>query len=110
MSAADIIKLIGSGDADDNLSAVFDALRARSKYVRTQVALTNSAELTVGTAVRITGGISPRYLLGIKGKVSPIDDTPKAGHLMIDINEDECTGRYGKHLRVPANCLARVTE
>lgn len=109
MASADIVKAITSGGADDNLTAVFDAFKARSRYLRTQAAITNQAELAGGTRVRITGGISPKYLVGIAGEVSACDSAPKAGFLMVDIDETEYTGRFGHHLRVPANCLARIS-
>jgi hypothetical protein len=109
MTSADIVKAITSGAADDNLTAVFDAYKARSRYLRTQEAITNQAELAPGTRVRIAGGIRPRYLVGIRGTVSPRDDSPKPGFLMVDIDESEDTGRFGHHVRVPANCLARVS-
>jgi hypothetical protein len=105
MSAVDVVKAITAGEADDNLEAVFNAFKARSRYVRTELALANSAELSEGTAVRIVGGLKPKYLVGITGKISAYDSAPKAGYLMVDVDEDQYTGNYGKHLRVPANCL-----
>jgi hypothetical protein len=108
MTAGEIIQAIAAGEADGQLEAVFQAYRARHRYLRQTAAITNQAELTAGTRVLISGSIKPKYLAGVRGTVAPSDPMAKAGSILVDIDADQYTGRYPKHLRVPANCLVRA--
>jgi hypothetical protein len=109
MTAGEIIQAIASGEADGQLEAVFEAYKARRKYVARSTALVNQAELLPGTAVLISGSISPKYLVGVRGKVAERDLAPRAGCILVSVDAGEYTGRYGRELRVPANCLVRAT-
>lgn len=109
MTLTEIVTAITSGEADQNITAVFDALKARQRYLRQQQSLANVAELTTGTKVRITNGISPQYLIGVTGMVSFNDLHPKPGFILMDVDDGQDTGRWsGKQIRVPASCLARA--
>ena len=107
MDIADIIQAITNGDADSDMATVSAALRARGKYLSQQKAMVNKATLAPGTRVTIRGNIRPKYLLDLTGTVS--EDGHKAGFIMVDIDAGQYTGRYGKHLNIPASCLARAS-
>jgi hypothetical protein len=103
-----VVEQIARGDHDEQLTVIFEAIRARRKYLSSQRSLANQATLTPGMKVVITGRISPKYLIGLSAVVAP-DPAARPGSLMIDIDEGQYTGRYGKHVGVPADCLTAAS-
>lgn len=101
-----IFDRIARGEFDGQLTQLFDALKDRRKYLHQQQGLENAATLRPGDRV-LTSGLSPKYLNGLAGTVSP-RPAAKAGSLMVDIDEAEFTGRYGKHVSIPAGCLTKT--
>jgi hypothetical protein len=69
-----LLEAIASGELDDHLSALGDAVHARHHLVHTVRSATALAALCVGDQVRINHTISPRYLHGLQGRVVAIDD------------------------------------
>lgn len=109
-TAPDIFDQIAAGTYDDQISAIFDALRERRKFVSAQAGVRNKAAMTPGTPVVIHSGIQPKYLLGVTGKVSA-RPARRAGDIMVEVDEDHrhVTGRFGgQFIGVPAACLARL--
>lgn len=110
MKASTIASHILEGQHDDDLDVIRDAIRSRAEIIRTQDAAKLRAQLRKGTKVRTTGNLSPKYLLGLTGKVKAVNGE-KA-----DVTFDEpfmlrryqhSHEHYG-HLGIPLTCLEKV--
>lgn len=97
---------LANGEFDSQLDQLAEAIRQRRKYVGRQKGLANQAAFTPGTAVVITGSISPKYLVGVTGTVST-RPAHRAGDIQVDIDEAYRyrTRRFGPSVGVPAQCL-----
>jgi len=63
-----------NGELDDHLTALADAVHARHHLIDTVRSATILAALCVGDDVRINHTISPRYLRGLHGTITNLDD------------------------------------
>lgn len=108
MTEASIFERITRGEFDTQLPPLFEALRQRRKYIAAQQGLQNAASMLPGDAVVISGSISPKYLVGVTGKVSTLPP-PKPGFIQVDIDPGQDTGRFrATSLGVPAGCLTKI--
>jgi len=105
-SALDVLRIIASGEVDEQIDAIGDAIRRRKHYLQGLRAAENQATLTPGTRVMLCGNLSPKYLLGEEGIVSP-DPTKRSGTIKVIM--DRSVGRYSKVLEIPAECLRKVS-
>jgi hypothetical protein len=69
-----LLDQIVSGALDPHLTAIADAVRARSILLETVNSAKALARLTVGDVVRINHQASPRYLHGVQGTITALDD------------------------------------
>lgn len=110
-SEADIIEMISSGMLDDELDGMAQAIRVRKRFLQDIKGATNKAAFKPGTPVRIVGNIKPKYLIGIKGKVST-RPANRPGDLMVDVDPAyyRYLRRYSRTIGVPASCLEATDE
>ena len=69
-----LLDRIASGALDPHLTAIAEAIRARSLLLQTIASAKALAELTVGDRIRINSQATPRYLHGIEGTVVDLDE------------------------------------
>lgn len=69
-----LLDQIASGALDPHLTAIAQAIRARSELLQTIASAKALAELCVGDRVRINDRATPRYLHGVSGTVVALDD------------------------------------
>lgn len=69
-----LLHAIANGELDDHLTALADAVHARHHLIDTVRSATILAALCVGDDVRINHTISPRYLRGLHGTITDLDD------------------------------------
>ena len=106
-SIIDVVKELDSGVYDEVLDDLIDMLVVRRRYVRDQKASENRAAFGPGTRVRVTEGISPKYMEGMTGTVSS-RYAAKAGYVKVIF--DYSRGRFlrGVEVSMPANCLEEI--
>ncbi len=109
MTETSVFDRIARGEFDDQLDELFQALKDRRKFAGQQKAAQNKASMNPGDKVRVTAGISPQYLIGVTGTVSP-KPARRAGDVQVDIDEAyrARTRKFGTSVGVPANCLAKI--
>jgi hypothetical protein len=69
-----LLEAIASGDLDDHLTALAEAVHARRQLLHTVRSATALATLCLGDHVRINQSASPQYLRGLAGTVIEVDD------------------------------------
>lgn len=81
-----LIKQIGEGRLDSDLAAIIHASTSRLARVAsgnapaggtskaTEAPATESAPIRVGSIVEFTGHIKPRYLVGVRGTITKINE------------------------------------
>jgi len=69
-----LLDQIVAGGLDPHLRAIAEAVHARSTLLRTVKSAKALAQLTVGDRVRINDQATPRYLRGVQGNVTALDD------------------------------------
>ncbi len=69
-----LLDRIAAGELDPHLTAIAEAIRARSELLETVASAEALAELRVGDRVRINHRATPRYLHGVEGAVLALDD------------------------------------
>lgn len=69
-----LLQAIADGELDAHLTALADAVDARRHLLHTVRSATALAALCVGDQVQINHMISPRYLQGLHGTVTAVDD------------------------------------
>jgi hypothetical protein len=69
-----LLDQIVAGALDAHLTAIAEAIHARSVLLQTVNSAKALAQLTVGDRVRINHQASPRYLHGVHGTVTGLDD------------------------------------
>jgi ribosomal protein L21E len=69
-----LLDQIVAGALDPHPTAIAEAVRARAMLLRTVSSSKALAELTVGDRVRINRQATPRYLHGVEGTVTEVDD------------------------------------
>ena len=87
MSAAQIVKSILDGHADDDFENIQGAIRSRRDYL----ALQKGAQLKKGDKVRFADHIRPKYLAGLVATVKKVNKTSAS----VDIDDKFAAGRYG---------------
>jgi hypothetical protein len=107
-----VCDLIETGRLDKYLVVMDESIRERRKRIRDKKPRVNLHKLKPGARVRITSGLRPRYLVGLKGEVKDRDEIPVMGrepsskHIPVDMGR--IVRRYGPIIWVPANCLEEV--
>lgn len=106
MTEPSIFTRIANGEYDGQLDQLFQALKDRRRFAARQRGLENKASMNAGDRVVITDGISPKYLTGTTGTVSPMPPR-RPGDVQVDIDEKfaQARQRFGASVGVPANCL-----
>ncbi|MGH2836581.1 MAG: hypothetical protein ACRDKD_10230 [Solirubrobacteraceae bacterium] len=69
-----LLDQIAAGALDQDLTAIADAIRARYELLHTINTHKALAMLNVGDRVRINHQASPRYLHGVNGVITELDD------------------------------------
>lgn len=69
-----LLDAIASGELDEHLVAIADALRARRELLHTVRSATAIAQLCVGDAVMFNGKVRPRYLEHELAAVTELDE------------------------------------
>lgn len=95
----DVILSILNGQEDERLDNIAEAIRQRKRAV----ALSRAATLKPGDKVRITGGISPKYLIGLVGEVA---GPPQGDRIPVKLGPE--AGRYSGTARTPISCVEPV--
>jgi preprotein translocase subunit YajC len=103
MANADFIGDIISGVHDHQLEEMSEAIRQRKKLKRTQNTAMAMVTMKVGDVV-ILKGLNPKYINGLRGKVVDLKRTK----ISVMLDEGQYTGRFGRRVVCPANCLDRV--
>ena len=68
MPEGQLLDAIASGDLDDHLVAIADAVHARRELVHTVRSATAIAQLCIGDTVMFNGNVRPRYLQSRAGR------------------------------------------
>jgi len=106
ITQSQVLLAIAGGTCDDDLDAVFNVYKDRSKFVRNLGAVENYATITVGQKVELVN-ISPKYLAGMTGEVT--DKDGKNFTVLLDPEFRAEAGRYvgldGKLTRVKPNLI-----
>jgi hypothetical protein len=97
-----IIDLIETGQIDGMVDLLIDAAVSRRNFLKDMKAAANRATMSTGDRVRIGGSISPKYLIGVIGTVSPKPAT-RRGDIMVTLPYS--VGRFHGTIGVPASCL-----
>lgn len=116
MKQTDLINLVLDGRLDSILDRLSEAVFARKKMIREQKAIQNRLTMTVGTRVRITTGLRPKYLVGLLGTVVEpwkLPREPKKDAIAVHLDTDPGVPargrlRYDQTLAIPASCLEEV--
>jgi hypothetical protein len=69
-----LLDQIVAGALDPHLTAIAEAIRARSVLLQTVNSAKALAQLVVGDRVRINHHATPRYLHGVQGTVTALED------------------------------------
>lgn len=69
-----LLDRIAAGELDPHLTAIAEAIRARTELLETVASAEALAELRVGDRVRINQRATPRYLHGVEGTVLALDN------------------------------------
>jgi hypothetical protein len=98
-----LLDQIASGELDPHLTAIAGAIRARHELLQTINTAKALAQLNVGDQVRINHNASPRYLRGIHGKITDLDEQ----HATVCVHRPVGRFRNG-HIRCPPLALDRL--
>lgn len=98
-----IIQQIMNGDFDNNLTDMVEAIQERRKLTRFQNNFIAMVDIKIGDTV-VLKGLKPSYVNGLKAKVIG----KKRTKLSIEIISGQDTGRFGRFVTVPADCLEKV--
>src|SRR5437879_20041 len=69
-----LLDAIASGELDEHLVAIADAIHARRELLHTVRSATAIAELCVGDTVMLNGNVRPRYLAHELAVITELDD------------------------------------
>lgn len=99
-----LLDAIASGQLDDHLAALADAVDARRRLLHTVRSATALATLRVGDLVRINHAVSPRYLAGMLATVVEVDER------VATIQLERPVGRFSTgRVRCPPLAVDRLT-
>jgi hypothetical protein len=99
----DIAGRVRSGELDDELPSLVEAITWRMRLIEERRAAEVLATLVVGEHVRISGQVKPRYLEGATGEVHIIE----ADHVVVCLNTP--IGRFKNgHINCPPGILKRI--
>jgi hypothetical protein len=104
------VDAIGLIETMDEVEAAYGALREREKELRDQGINETLSRLSPGMRVRICDPISPKYLKGLTGIVSP-GSLRRGKTVLIKLDSPELAGRYARpsgEIGVYANCVEAV--
>jgi hypothetical protein len=110
MTADDLVSIfckhLARGSLDEYIPKIIHATNARQVFIRSTKLEQGLAEFgRVGTKVRITTGIKPKYLIGMSGVVVARPSSMAARHGTIAVDMGAPIRRYGRILGIPASCL-----
>ena len=100
----DVTQFIASAD-NDQLDVMWSAAKARTKALKAEDRIAGLAKFKVGDTVELHG-LSPKYLNGCIGEIT----AREGDRFWVALEENNFLNpraweRFGKHVRVPANCL-----
>ena len=100
-TSAQLVDAITGGQHDDSLDELREAVRARIKIVEYRTA----RALQVGDRVRVSGNISPKYLLGATGVV-----VGEVKGQRIEVTLDERRRKYPADIPMgfPIGCVEKI--
>lgn len=98
MGLSELLTAISNGEADENMDAVYDALKARTKLNRQMKVDAVKRQIKAGSKVSISN-IRPKRLNGMIGEVVNVKRTRATLHV-----EGEGTANY------PLSCLTPVED
>ena len=109
-SVQELVELVHKLDTIDELQAVNDACRIRSKHIRERDARLQSTQFQKGDRVRIDG-LRPKYLSTVVGTIIKVD----VGSVTVERDQtvmqtDPRASKYHRNLKIPANCATKITE
>jgi hypothetical protein len=98
-----LLEAIASGELDQHLVAIADAVHARRELLRTVRSARAIAELCVGDTVMFTRSIRPRYLQHEAAVITELDDH------WVTVRLWRAVGRFGnRELRCPPLALRKL--
>jgi hypothetical protein len=98
-----LLDAIASGELDQHLVAIADAVRARRELLHTVRSASAIAEFCVGDTVMFTGAIRPRYLEHEAAVITDLDDH------WVTVRLWRPVGRFGDgQLRCPPLALRKL--
>ncbi len=98
-----LLDAIVAGELDEHLGALADAIHARRHLLHTVRAATALAALCVGDEVQINHRARPRYLQGVQGIISELDERTAT------IRVHRAVGRFTSgEIRCPPLALDRL--
>lgn len=107
----EIFNEIEAGIWDDGIDAIIEACVARRKFVRDMKGAENQMQFQHGDHVRIAN-ISPRYMIGVTGRINKQRTPNRRGDIMVDIDDHRYYGRvssrFSQTISIPASSLERA--
>jgi len=97
----DVLQYMKHANTED-ISAIGMAYRSRSTALHAERALEVVQSIDVGDKVRITGGIKPKYLIGLVGNV--VDKESKCAR--VDFGRP--VGKFRSIIGIPYSALEKV--
>lgn len=103
MNLTDALSAIQSGDMDEYLDTLDDAIRRRRKVA--------ALSIKVGARIAIRDNISPKYLAGVTGEVTAVSP----GKITMKVDEAYRGSRYSRYVstithtvRLPADLVREL--
>jgi hypothetical protein len=100
--AKDFLACLERGDLDGQLEELTAKVIARTKEARVTKRAEVTASLKKGDRVRIVGKLRPAWIVGTEGKVG------EKSIAKVEVIFDKPQPRYGRSVKVPANCLEKL--
>lgn len=107
MTLTEIITAIASGDADENIQAIYEAYRERSRLLRAQKSTINRLTIGLGQRVRLVN-IRPKDLVGLEGVVVKAPAGRRASRTRIPVLLDTPIPGFGNPIMAPATAVEAI--
>lgn len=91
ITQSQVLLAIAGGTCDDDLDALYDTYKERTKFVRSLTVLENYTTIMIGQRV-MTANIRPKYLSGLTGEVTHKDG--KNFVVLLDPDQRASAKRY----------------
>lgn len=101
------VQSILTGEYDETLETLLDAIHERKKSVRKVKAQQNKLLLSVGDHVTLSG-LSPKYINGAVVKVAEIRRTRCLVEPIDGVTPNRVANRFGMGVTVPLNCVTKA--